>query len=186
MVRSSGGADVTVIDATNVADPGDGTPVVRMDNGEGADTLLDGFTITGGIGDHARFGALIGGGLFCDVGVSATISNCVFTGNAALIGGGAFLNEASPSFVDCVFLENENAYNGGGVYCYTSGRPSFTRCRFEANVAESGGGGVYLSGVLADFVSCAFIGNSTTEPTFSGGGMLVSGWSGEIRIDGCR
>ncbi len=48
-LRSSGGASVTTIDATRVADPGDGKPVVRCDNGEGADTVLDGFTIKYGL-----------------------------------------------------------------------------------------------------------------------------------------
>ena len=47
-VRSSGGAAMTTIDATGVADPGDGRPVVRCDNSEGVFTVLDGFTITRG------------------------------------------------------------------------------------------------------------------------------------------
>ena len=52
-VRSSGGPDVTTID-------GNGAPhVVQCITGEGLDTILDGFTITGG-------NAVLGGGTFND------------------------------------------------------------------------------------------------------------------------
>ena len=45
-VRSSGGRDVTTIDGTGLNDS-----VVKCINGEGPDTVLEGFTITGGTGD---------------------------------------------------------------------------------------------------------------------------------------
>jgi pectin methylesterase-like acyl-CoA thioesterase len=44
-VRSSGGADVTTIDATGL-----NASVVTCSSGEGPDTALDGFAITGGTG----------------------------------------------------------------------------------------------------------------------------------------
>ena len=50
-LRSSDGPELTIIDAGPVADPGTGKPVVRCDSGEGPDTVLKGFTITGGTGD---------------------------------------------------------------------------------------------------------------------------------------
>src|SRR3972149_2052182 len=44
-LRSAGGAEVTTIDATGI-----GGSVVTCASGEGPDTVLDGFTMTGGTG----------------------------------------------------------------------------------------------------------------------------------------
>ena len=51
--------------------------VVRCDSDEGADTILEGFTITGGNG------VAYGGGMFNFVNYSPTVTNCIFTGNSA-------------------------------------------------------------------------------------------------------
>ena len=45
-LRSSDGADVTTIDGTGLS-----CSLVKCENGEGSDTVLEGFTITGGGGD---------------------------------------------------------------------------------------------------------------------------------------
>ena len=59
-VRSSGGADVTTIDATGL-----GGSVVTCASGEGPNTVLDGFTITGGTGtDVYDDGYTLGGGMY--------------------------------------------------------------------------------------------------------------------------
>jgi len=60
-VRSSGGAAVTTIDATNVTDPGTGKPVFRADSGE-TGTVIEGFTITGGTGDRLRWCSVLSSG----------------------------------------------------------------------------------------------------------------------------
>ncbi len=62
-VRSSAGAGVTTIDGTGLNDS-----VVTCDSGEGADTVLDGFTITGGST------AGNGGGMFNYDGSSPTLT----------------------------------------------------------------------------------------------------------------
>ena len=53
-LRSSDGADLTIIDVEPVEDPGTGKPVIRCDNGEGPNTVLDGFTLTGGTGQATK------------------------------------------------------------------------------------------------------------------------------------
>ncbi len=86
-VRSSGGAAMTTIDAKGVPDPRGGLPVVRCDKGEDENTVLEGFTITGGTGDTVLFGIATGGGMFISVS-SPTVTNCTFSGNTATEGGG--------------------------------------------------------------------------------------------------
>jgi hypothetical protein len=75
-VRSSAGADETVISATGLA-----KSVITCANDEGPDSVLIGFTITGGEGTARGFD-LVGGGAYV-YGASPTIIDCVFTGNYA-------------------------------------------------------------------------------------------------------
>ena len=97
-LRSSGGRDVTIIDAGPVPDPGTGKPVVRCDSGEGPDTVLDGFTVTGGTGDVGGFG----GGMFIDSS-SPTVTNSRFAANIASGGGGMSISSGSPTVTELHF-----------------------------------------------------------------------------------
>ncbi|MHC4537653.1 MAG: hypothetical protein ACYS6K_27280, partial [Planctomycetota bacterium] len=57
--------------------------VVTCENGEGAITILEGFTITSGNADY-------GGGMYND-NASPTVTNCTFSGNyAGYLGGGMY------------------------------------------------------------------------------------------------
>ncbi len=124
-VRSSGGPSVTTIDATGVADPGDGLPVVRCDSGEGPDTVLDGFTITGGTGQTILGSESQGGGMYNN-GSSPTVMNCVFSANMADTNGGGMFNASSaPTVTNCTFSGNM-AQRGGGVINFDEGSPTVT------------------------------------------------------------
>jgi len=111
-LRSVNGPDVTVIR---------GYQVPRTTNGPGAircaylasGAVLVGFTLTGGAttaqgwaipceSDYL-FGG--GGGAYCE---SAVVSNCVFTGNSAVVGGGAF----GGTLYFCLVTSNR----GGGCF----------------------------------------------------------------------
>ena len=59
-----------------------GGTVVCMVHGEDASTVLEGFVITGGVGDAGHHGNRIGGGLRIE-GASPTIRRCILTGNTA-------------------------------------------------------------------------------------------------------
>jgi len=125
-LRSSGGPLVTVIS-------GSGTDsVVRCVSGEGPDTILEGFTITGG-------SALEGGGML-NIGSSPTIRECVFSGNSAGDRGGGMYNEdGSPTGIGCEFVGNTALAMGGGMFNLRAS-PTVAECRFSQNSANKGGG----------------------------------------------
>jgi formylglycine-generating enzyme required for sulfatase activity len=109
-------------------------------------SVLDGFTVTGGM---ANGGGLDdnGGGVFCK-GVPARMANCLFSANLAANEGGA------------VFVE--------------SGELVLTGCRLVGNAANGwGGGAVRLERSSFDISGCFFGGNTATaaEPLGYGGAV---------------
>ena len=177
-LRSTGGPAVTTIDAA-----GAGT-VVTCAKGEGPNTVLEGFTITGGNGVEA-------GGMY-NLSSSPTVIDCVFLLNTAVKGGGMGNYGASPTLIDCVFLGNAApapAGLGGGLFnggvpapsnpmvigCTFEGNqavfgagmnnesfssPTVVDCLFQGNIADDNGGGMRNSVGFPLVVACAFAGNS--------------------------
>ncbi len=108
-LRSSDGAEVTTIDGTGFFH------VVQCVTGEGPDTVLDGFTITGGDADGV-FPDNRGGGMR-NIGSSPTVTNCTFSGNTATEGGGmASRFDSSPTVTNCTFTGNTADFGGGGLH----------------------------------------------------------------------
>ncbi len=107
-LRSSGGAEITIIDGNGLNDS-----VVTCSSGEGPDTVLDGFTLTGGL-------AAWGGGMYVDSNSSPTVVNCLFNGNIAnKNGGGMYIGSGSPTLSSSFFCDNIpnhmfGPYNDGG------------------------------------------------------------------------
>ncbi len=159
-LRSRDGATTTIIDATNVPIAGETVSVVRCVNGETAETVLDGFMITGGTGDSTSFGYPVGGGMF-NLGGNPTVINCTFINNTASVGGGMYHNGISPTLTNCSFIGN-TANDGGGMY--NNGRgPSLTNCTFTGNTATDNGAGVFNdTGGLTIFTNCTFSGNTAS------------------------
>ena len=168
ILRSSGGADVTTIDATGI-----GGSVVTCASGEGQDTILDSFTITGGTGTADPYGFKYGGGMFNDHS-SPTVTNCAFSGNSARAGGGGMYNNynSSPTVSNCTFSGNTARYFGGGIYNLCSS-PTVSNCTFGGNTVTNGsGGGMYNYNFSNPTVtSCTFRGNTA----YYGGGMYNRG-----------
>ena len=121
----------------------------------GPQTLVDGFTVTGGNADgKEKKGSLArsGGGwydLATDGAVSKpNISNCTFLQNKALEGGAFYANGSNgsscPTFRNCTFLANEAEVDGGAIYC--DGREESTNmvhlfnCLFQDNLSSYGAG----------------------------------------------
>ena len=157
---SSGGPNDTTIDGTGAYH------VVQCISGEGADTVLDGFTITGG---NANGGSLpdSGGGGMYNGGSSPTVTGCIFGGNTATVGGGMFnISNSSPAVTGCTFSGN-SADAGGGMSNYDNSSPAVTGCTFSGNSAIDGGGMYNLSG-SPTVTGCTFSENSATS---DGGGM---------------
>jgi hypothetical protein len=166
-VRSEAGAASTIIDGND----GSFLPVVSFHHGEGPDSILRGFTVTGG---DNRFSDSLGGGISCVhfgqvvQGVATpTIEQCVITSNRTLITPGAGV-AGNPILVDCTISDNVpgNAGDGGGVW----GAPTMRRCVVERNRGRDGGG-LYLAftGSSALIEDCVITGNIVQEGTRGGG-----------------
>ncbi len=131
-VRSAAGNNVTTIDATGLSDS-----AVKCINFEMANTILDGFTITGGTGN---MGVALSGGGMLNISSSPTVKNCIFISNrAATEGGGMFNRNADPTVTDCSFFNN-SAGRGGGMHNDMGSQPVLTRCRFQGNSSTVGAG----------------------------------------------
>ena len=151
----------------------DALHVVTCDTGEGPDSVLSGFVITGG---NANGGTPDdqGGGMFND-GSSPAVNNCSFIGNMASgMGGGMINRNGSPTVTNCSFIGNTANGTGGGGMCNLGDSSPVTNCTFSGNVAAGGNGGGLFNFVSRSLVTnCTFSGNSAG----SGGGMstLVGG-----------
>ncbi len=101
--------------------------------------------------------------------------NCTFTGNSALVGGGVYTENASPTFINCVFYNNSafaGGAAGGGLYLY-GGSPKLINCTVAKNAAGSDGGGLggFGSTVLTN---CIVWGNTAPQRPQIGLGATVT------------
>jgi hypothetical protein len=130
---STDGPEMTTIDGTGAFH------VVHCLSGEGPDTVIEGFTITGGNASGPPPDDW-GGGMY-NVNSSPTVNNCIFTGNAATLGGAGMCNvNSSPVMTNCLFNGNATAAGGmgAGMLNYGACRPVLTNCTFAGNAATSG------------------------------------------------
>ncbi len=133
-----------------------------------ADTILDGFTVTGGqsSGD--------GGGFYCYSG-AVQIANDTFTGNSAVHGAGLYLDYSPSTLTNDLFQGNAASSYGGGMWCGDTGA-TISGCAFTGNVAPYGGG-IWLSNSSSTVAGCTF---STNTGSSNGGGMYLTGASPSI------
>ena len=164
---SMGGPDVTTIDGTGAYN------VVQCVSGENSNTIMDGFTITGGnaIGDGSGYPfnhTYYGGGMY-NYSSSPTVINCIFTANMAYQGGGMYNHSSSPTVTNCKFSNNTVSAEGGGMY-NGYGSSTVTNCIFIGNSADSSfGGGMFNYMGNHKITNCTFIGNVAGT---NGGGMF--------------
>ena len=129
-LRSTDGPESTILDGEGLRQ------VVVCSSNESVETVIEGFTITGGDSDW-------GGGIFCG-GSSPTFNNCIITGNtASMRGGGAYCYQSNSDFNSCVLDANISKL-GGGLYT-ANGSPVLTGCTLKNNTAATTGGGLYAS-----------------------------------------
>jgi parallel beta-helix repeat protein len=162
-LRSSGGPEVTIIDGTG------NFHVVRCVSQEGPDTVLEGFTITGGNAEDWDWPDNNGGGIILDSS-SPTVTNCTISGNSASYSGGGMCNyNSSPTVTDCTFSGNvtvESYGSGGGGMSNFLSSPAVANCTFVSNEAAPGsidgiGGGMFNhSDSTPTVTDSAFCGNS--------------------------
>jgi hypothetical protein len=115
--------NVTVLNGTS-----SGT-VVTITGGVGANTSVDGFTITGGGSDY-------GGGINVS-GSSPTIANNLIKLNVATTyGGGIFCSDSSPSIIFNSILWNFSEGDGGGISCWRNSSPFIANNQIIGNVSN--------------------------------------------------
>lgn len=140
VVESVSGPDVTTINASSFVD----VSVVSFVNGEGADSVLQGFGITGGTGAVGVAFGPVGGGVRCE-GASPTITgNRIFDNSVAspvvsLAGAGIFCGaNTAPVIRGNEFLNNHGTW-GGGILCDFASQPIIEDNTFTGNEAARGG-----------------------------------------------
>lgn len=153
------GAGATFIDGAGAG------PVVLCNSLEGPDTVIEGFTITGGQTN--------GDGAGITIGLSnPTIVDCTISGNeAGDDGGGVAIVLGSPSFIDCLFSQNQAGGSGGGVFAHLAS-PSFTGCTFELNTAADEGGGIAAVGGAIDLTDVEL---ALNDADYGGGLSAIDG-----------
>jgi predicted outer membrane repeat protein len=164
--------------ATTVIEGYGNKSVVTFSNGEDANCILAGFTITGG----KR-------GIYCS-GASPTILNCVISRNSgADMGAGMYIKDgSSPVLVNCTFSDNFASMTGGGIQNWDS-NPVLINCTFTGNSATYFGGGIYCAGGSPVLTNCILWGDTPDEVFIFGGTPVITysdiqgGWEGEGNID---
>jgi len=187
-VRSEWGPDVTVIDGEQAGS------VVSFVNGEDRDTVLQGFTITNGLGTSS-WGGLAGGGIFCDSS-SPTITGNVVTGNVlADTGAGIFCWYSEPLITSTMICGNFATSWGGGLLILDwVGVPTLTNCTVADNEAGAGGGLACMNlacmGEVTVTNSIVWGNTALSDPQIlDGGGVDVTycdvedGWPGTGNFD---
>ncbi len=162
--------------------------VIWIDGGTAADTVLDGFTLTGGLADGSDVASVhtVGGGLICHASgagqsCSPTLRNLTFRGNLGMSGGGmaclALEQGTCAARLEQVAFVGNYALQGGGMLSAGvnggSGNPIVENATFSGNVGGSEGGG---------FISIGSNGGSSQpllrNVTFSGNEAGLDGQGG--------
>lgn len=102
--------------------------------------------------------AAVGGGMYIN-SASPTIRNCVISGNTALDrGAGVAVVNGLPTFTTCTFSSNVATERGGGAYLMVNSDVVFTQCTFNSNLARNRNGGSNGGAVAAE---------NGADPTFN-------------------
>ncbi|NOT00294.1 MAG: hypothetical protein HOP29_06665 [Phycisphaerales bacterium] len=170
-LRSSGGADVTIIDGTGV-----GGALIRCLSGEGPNTILEGFTIRNA-SNHGMFNG----------DSSPTIRDCIFRDNyaGAQFGGAIYNFNSSPSISGCTFRENSAAKFGGAIAFADGSNAIVSQCTFADNFVEIAVGGALFVGESDVVIAhCTFTGNRNLF-SFSNPGAAITFGFGTLTLTHC-
>lgn len=186
-LRSSGGAEVTVIDGGSPTRPDTQSVVVAIGV---AGFILEGFTIrngsggsTLGEGSAARSGGglsifasdgmirdciiednecdMLGGGVYLYTSTDFVIEGSTITRNRSVAGGGISVENGSPLIVDCTVRDNRGTSGSGIHLLYSSAtieRGLIANNRNDAG-ASGFGGGVFAARGNSQIVSSTVVAN---------------------------
>ena len=157
-VRSVYPLDEETVQAT-ILDAREKGPVVTFASGARRDSVLSGFTITGGraFGETGYYG---GGGVLCEQGSNPTISYNIITGNSARNGAGIYCGaESSPLISRSRLVSNSAEWRGGGILCSDGSAPEVANTLIYGNSAGEEGGGIYWNDSAAIMTNCTIAHN---------------------------
>ena len=122
-----------------------------------ATAVIDGFTITAGMATGA-YPHSEGGGM-AHTNSTATVTDCIFTGNRATYGAGMHSVNSSPIMNRCSFTSNVATYYGGGMLNRADSHPSVSNCTFAGNRADKGGAAMFNKDTNPHVSNCTIVGN---------------------------
>jgi predicted outer membrane repeat protein len=172
---ASGGPGVTFLKGTGAGS------VVTFNHFEGADSVLDGFTVTNGK-------AAFGGGISI-TNASPTLRNLAINHNMATggnfsRGGGAFVSgpTAKPSITCVQFAFNQATYAGGALASAAFADPYLRTDDFEQNTAPYGGAIAAFGNGRLDLGTSSFFSNQASGD----GGAIHTGVAyGNVLVRNC-
>ncbi len=194
LILTSTDPDDTFVVETTVIQGDDLAPVINFAGTEGPESIIAGFTITGGNGGVAGNGAFVnvrkcviknnrrndkGGGLHK---VQGTIDACEIIGNEAEIGGG--LNNCHGTIRNCLIVGNSAMVGGGIRNC----DGEIVNCTIVSNTTTTSGEGV-LADCDGSFTNCIIWDNSPGVFTAHTAQMLYTCWpesdglNGNLNVD---
>ncbi|MCB0563851.1 MAG: right-handed parallel beta-helix repeat-containing protein [Phaeodactylibacter sp.] len=152
----------------------------------GAESVLDGFVITGGRATYLGNAILVdgvmvssanGGGISFSQS-SATVRNVAVVNNTASAeGGGIMIIEASPKLTNVTVAANSSSRQGGGIYATASAFPTLTNATVANNTAGNGGNGLYVynSSSKATVYNSVFYNNGSSQDILNSSGATITG-----------
>jgi len=171
--------DITIIDGTQTGS------VVYFFSGEGADTILDGFTIINGSGLYlSATNSYYGGGIYC-INSSPTITNNIIKNNTLTVqfnnayGAGVYCENASPIISGNIITENKipNGGGGGGGVAFVQSSPMLSDNKIFLNSTAAKGGALYID-LSSPVVTFNIISGNYAN---SGGGIYFENSAPQIR-----
>jgi len=185
-VQSANPADPGIVEAT-IIDGNAAGSVVSFVSGEGADSVLDGVTMTNGLGVGGH-----GGGV-TSIESAPTIRHCLLNENQAERGGAVYSQGASaPTFDSCRFDSNAASLSGSAISIWgLSVWPVVIDCDFS----NHGGSTLYyghagrpsdcnVEDACFQAIGCSFHDNSSKK-LLRGDGMAISFCTFRRNTDTC-
>jgi hypothetical protein len=170
-VQSEAGPDTTTIEMDTPTDP-DNASVVAFTDGEGPESVLAGFTITGGTGTRDPGYPNVycdGGGIFCYL-ASPTIEGNVIVGNDVPMGeygiygyGGGIMCLESSAVINRNIIKNNSGYCGGGIFVYMGDARITCNLIYDNSATYSGGVGLRPGGRFIQFINNTLVANNATS-----------------------
>jgi hypothetical protein len=164
-----GGGDGVIIDGAGLTNS-----LFIAKSGEGPGTVIDGLVFRNGrVGSTLVIAPTlrVGGGAYIE-NASPTIRNCTFEQCRAQFGGGGYFYAFNGLIDSCVFRSNTALEDGGGLQLFDreiDGRAVVINSLFESNICGNDGGALHLVSVGGHALQDCIIRQNQAQLRFGGG-----------------